>query len=133
MLPSVLLHVIDPPRPVDRAADNCPDFKRRGYRQPDQVNNITALVFFNPFNRCRAEETGIEWLAARRWIEAAAIEPHRVQLAARLDAKDCRLELLIVWVVVVQPLGHASPNSVRRSTQRPRSTLIPIVCELSVA
>ena len=55
MLTGVLLHVFDPPRPVDGAADGRTRHQRGGTGPPDEMDHITAVVFVDAFDGGRSE------------------------------------------------------------------------------
>ena len=91
MLPGVLLHVIEPPRPVDLAVDRCPGV--RGVRAcltlgVHDVRDRAVFLIDDVHDAKAAERPGVERLAAGGGIEGRPVERDRPAVAARFDRLD---------------------------------------------
>ena len=104
MLTGVLLHVVESPRPVDRAGHGACE------RCGDQVEHAVLTVFDHVRHRYPTQRTGIVRLAAGRRIEGGAVEDHRQSVAMGLRREHGRVELREVAISVVQPLCHGPPE-----------------------
>ena len=98
MLAGVLLHVVEPARPVDRTLDAVP---RHG--RIEQVRDPVALID-DVDHRRRAEAPGVERLAAGGGVEGGAIEVDSSAVVAPLDHRG--VEGGEVGVGVVEAAGH---------------------------
>jgi hypothetical protein len=88
VLPGVLLHVIETPPAVDRAAYGLAHFQPR----VRDVIDFAVLVEDIDDPRC-AEHTRVERLAAGCRIEGGPIEPHAPSIVIGHSARDRRVEL----------------------------------------
>ena len=102
VLARVLLHVVEPARPVDHAADRRPVVERRVQDMEETVFVVVDhLRYRNP-----AERAGIERLAAGCRVERGAIETTAGRPSNARRGDHSRVEFARVGVGVIQALSH---------------------------
>ena len=121
MLPGVLLHVIEPPHPVDRAMQR----GRRG-RPIYDVKHAAVLRIDDVKDADVVEEADVVRLAAGRGIERRPVEHERSLAVMRNRLDEVRVELAKVRIGVIDAvcfhrmtgsIAPASRNPLARSTQ----------------
>ena len=116
MLAGVLLHVIDPARPIDLALNRanrkcgggvvhhvvrhtCWRRDRRSWRRAErQIRDFQDFDF--------AETAEVVGLAAGSGVERRAVQNNFPAVAFTLAGNDVRLEFLLKRIVVIQPFSH---------------------------
>src|SRR5262245_42443590 len=116
MLPGVLLHVVEPARPVDDSTNRLSDPRRRSF---DNVHDLAVLIVNHVDDARRTERACVEWLTACGWIESRAIEIDGMTSGAVcrriwLDADHSRIEFAFIRVVVIEALGHEIRGATRQ-------------------
>ena len=113
VLPGMLLHVIETPRPVDLAGDQRALRERRCQHVDDVVAVVDGVDDFG-----RSEPAGVERLAAGRGVEGGAIE--RSGRAARVIERACDsgVEPAAGGFGVIQPVRHAAIRTPRADRNR---------------
>ena len=113
MLAAVLLHMIEPPDPVDLAPNA---WSSEGSRK--QVGNPLALVHHvGDFDS--AQKANIEWLTPGGGVESRLVEVDAAGIVGAVD--DLRLEIAEVGVGVVESVGHPEPRLRRLNSREPGS------------
>ena len=114
VLPRVLLHVVEPARPVNHAAHARPRLRHTAL---DDVQHLSALSLDAVNDARAAEQACVCGLAAARRVEGRSVEHHRrASFSVRRDGDNARVELDEVRVVVVETFGrvhrdlHAKTN-----------------------
>src|ERR1700749_3745618 len=85
VLSCVLLHVVEPPFPINLAFDRSSCGKRFAYEMPHNPLLILFHLFHGDFQYRSSEQTGIERLPAARRVEGSSVQrnlPDRIGLAA---------------------------------------------------
>jgi hypothetical protein len=118
MLAGVLLHVVDPARPIDLALDRANRNCRRRV-----MHNVVRYAYLGSDGRSwrirdrhirdfqdfhLAETAEVVGLAARSWVECGAVQNDFPAVAFALAGNDVRFEFFLKRIVVVEPLGHCS-------------------------
>ena len=103
VLPGVLLHVVESPRPVDAAGHNTRD------RSGDHVKHAILVVFDDLCHRQSAQRAGVVRLAAGRRVKCAAVEDHRQAVAVGLHREHGRVELREIAIRIVETQSHDPP------------------------
>ncbi len=106
VLAGVLLHVVEPACPVDRAGYCLPHAHRGRIRSVDHVSDVAVLEIENVDDGPGAELPSIEGLAPGGWIEGCAIERHLDVAGGLRHASDDGLEDSCVRFVVVEAIRH---------------------------
>src|SRR5262249_49619860 len=105
VLTRVLLHVIEPPRPVDR-----PVQRRRRGRAIDDVEDPSFVRVHDVEDADVAERARIGRLTAGGWIERRAIEYEGGLPLMRRRVEERRVELAQVGIRVIQTFSHHVPG-----------------------
>ena len=141
VLSRVLLHVIEPPRPVDRAVNVLPGLQAgssgpgrfggsertrppRGKRGK-HVSDAAVLGIEDVDDGQSAERASVERLSARGRIESGAVEGDERASVALRRAGDRRVKLAEVRIRVIQPIGHGCGPVSRRPAARRKTSRRP--------
>ena len=101
MLPGVLLHVVEAPRPIDLARH----LAVRRERRRETVRN--ALLLIHHFDhRHPGDRPSIERLSARSRIKERAVQVHGAPVPGALHY--ARLKFAPVGIGVIEPFSHRS-------------------------
>ena len=118
MLAGVLLHMIDPARPIDLSADWAGRKLGRGV-----VHDVVRDACLGRDRRSRpiaerrvhdfqdldpAKRAKVVGLAAGRWVERGAVENDFPAVAFPFAGNDVRFEFLLKRIAVVQAFSHLS-------------------------
>src|SRR5439155_13689129 len=85
MLASVLLHVIEPPCPIDDAVNDIPGPTSLFI---DDVHHIAGFIVVDLNHSRVAERAGVERLTAGCRIETGAVQAYRCSPSLLIDAND---------------------------------------------
>ncbi len=110
VLPGVLLHVIETPRPVDLAGHRRAVRERRRQHVDDFVSVIDGVDDIRP-----AEPASVERLAAGRGVEGSPIERDGRAPVVIERAGDDGVEPAAGGVGVIQPVRHRPVEAAGRS------------------
>ena len=102
VLTGMLLHMVEPPRPVDSADD---PLVHQGCCQ--QMGDSVPFIY-NIDNSDSTQLPGVIWLTARGRVEGSLIEVDSFGIISSAD--DGRLEVPEVGVGVIEPVCHGNPT-----------------------
>src|SRR5512145_2018416 len=95
----VLLHMIEAPRPVERALYDI-GLQRLREQMPDEV-----LFFLNTDHGNLIQAPGVGWLPAAFWVERALIQGNSGMSVALAACDNVRAEMLEIGVSKVEVLS----------------------------
>ena len=124
MFAAVLLHMIEPARPVDFAVHRHASLGTAALKPVPYAARVGFNIAYARLAALPADNARIERLPAAGRIERAAVEQQPYAVAARFDLQRGRVERPQIRLVVIQSFRHLHASNIRYYSAKTRRRAI---------